>query len=50
MIDEAMVPVVVPWNDEAKAVLKRLEVLENVAAGDLRKLQLFTVGIPHKGA
>ena len=48
MIDEAMVPVVVPWNDEAKAVLKRLEVLENVAAGDLRKLQLFTVGIPQK--
>ena len=48
MIDEAMVPVVVPWNNDAIAVLERLEKDKDVARGDLRRIQQYTVGIPRK--
>lgn len=53
MIEDVMVPVVVPWrthpNDEdAERLLRRIAGMERPLIADLRRLQLYTVGIPPK--
>ena len=48
LIDEAMQPVVVPWNGEAKAILAGVAFAERPPREELRKLQQYTVGIPWK--
>jgi CRISPR-associated endonuclease/helicase Cas3 len=46
LIDDIMRPVVVPWNDEAKAALETVAAATVLPRDALRKLQQFTVGIP----
>ena len=46
LIEDAMLPVVVPWNADATATLDRLAKAGRPRREDLRKLQQFTVGIP----
>lgn len=46
LIEDTMLPVVVPWDEEAKAVLARLAVADRPTRGDLRQLQQYTVSIP----
>ena len=48
VIDEAMRPVVVPWNTEAEAALATVAAQERLPRGALRRLQQFTVGIPRQ--
>jgi len=48
LIDEVMLPVVVPWNDAAVAALNAVAFAPKPPAGDLQKLQQFTVGIPRQ--
>ena len=48
LIDDVMEPVVVPWDEEARAVLDRLRRTDKPLTHDLRKLQSYTVGIPKK--
>jgi CRISPR-associated endonuclease/helicase Cas3 len=46
MIDEAMDPVVVPWDDEARQLLAALAGMERPSGRMLRALQAYTVAIP----
>ena len=46
MIDEAMVPVIVPWDDAAVDVLSRISVMDRPLAPDLRQLQQYVVPVP----
>ena len=46
LIDETMRPVIVPWNDEARAVLAALRGAEIPPGWAVRKLQQYTVSIP----
>ena len=46
MIEEITEPVIVPWDDDAKALLDRLAAPERASRADLRKLQQYVVGIP----
>lgn len=48
MIDSFMLPVFIPYNDEAKALLKELESTDEVSSV-LRKLQPYIVQIPRSG-
>jgi CRISPR-associated endonuclease/helicase Cas3 len=48
MIDSLHETVVVPYNDEAQAVLKRVGAVERPSASDLRKLMQFAVSIPKR--
>ena len=48
MIDEVMEQVIVPWDGDAEAVLKRIAVMERPLAADLRLLQQYTVPIPSR--
>ncbi len=46
MIDEAMEPVIVPWDDEARAALARIAAMDRPLGEDLRRLQQYVVPIP----
>ncbi len=46
LIDEAMPPVVVPWNTDAEAALNAVASAKQLPGSELRRLQQFTVGIP----
>ncbi len=48
MIDSFMLPVFIPYDDEAKALLKELETTDEVS-GVLRKLQPYIVQLPQSG-
>jgi CRISPR-associated endonuclease/helicase Cas3 len=48
LIDEVMLPVVVPWNDEAVVALDTVASAPKPPGEALRKLQQFTVGIPRQ--
>jgi CRISPR-associated endonuclease/helicase Cas3 len=53
LIDEIMVPVIVPWyadasDDAAKRLLHRIASMDRPRAADLRLLQQYTVSIPRK--
>jgi len=48
LIDEVMLPVVVPWNDEATEALNTVASAPKPPRHALRKLQQFTVGIPRR--
>ena len=48
LIDEVMLPVVVPWNDEATEALNTVASAPKPPRQALRKLQQFTVGIPRR--
>ena len=48
LIDEVMLPVVVPWNEEAIAALNAVAYAPKPPSEALRKLQQFTVGIPRQ--
>jgi CRISPR-associated endonuclease/helicase Cas3 len=53
MIDEVMAPVVVPWrahadDGEAETLLGRVASMDKPLVADLRRLQLYTVGIPRR--
>ncbi|MBV8889265.1 MAG: CRISPR-associated helicase Cas3', partial [Alphaproteobacteria bacterium] len=43
MIDTVMDTVVVPWDDNAKAVLNKIAAMDRPLRGDLRRLQQYTV-------
>jgi len=46
MIDDAMRPVIVPWDDDAKDALRILRAAEVPPGKVLRKLQQYTISIP----
>lgn len=46
MIDEAMDPVVVPWDDKARQMLAALAAMERPSGRMLRALQAYTVTLP----
>lgn len=46
MIEDAMEPVVVPWDDDAKALLDTIAIKDRPYSSDLRRLQQYTVSIP----
>lgn len=46
LIDEAMTPVIVPWNEAAVEALDRVAFAERPSSAYFRALQRFTVGIP----
>jgi len=46
LIDDVMQPVIVPWNDVAKTVIRAVAAAERPRRDDIRRLQQFTVGIP----
>lgn len=46
LIDEAMDPLIVPWDDEARAALRALEVAPFPPSGIQRKLQQYVVPLP----
>jgi CRISPR-associated endonuclease/helicase Cas3 len=48
MIDEAMEPVIVPWDEDAHVVLARVAAMDRPLASDLRTLQQYTVNVPPK--
>ena len=48
LITDATLPVVVPWDDEAKAILRRVAAMDRPSAGDLRRLQQYVVGLPRQ--
>jgi CRISPR-associated endonuclease/helicase Cas3 len=53
LIDEIMVPVIVPWradasDDAAKRLLDRIASMDRPRTADLRRLQQYTVSIPRK--
>lgn len=53
MIEDVMVPVVVPWrahpdDRDAETLLGRIAGMERPLVADLRRLQLYTVGIPRQ--
>ncbi len=48
LIDDVMEPVIVPWNEEARSLLRALAVAERPRAADLRRLQQYMVSIPRK--
>lgn len=48
LIDEVQETVIVPYDDAAEAILKRLAVVERPIAADLRKLQQYAVSIPRR--
>jgi CRISPR-associated endonuclease/helicase Cas3 len=48
MIDEAVASVIVPWDDHAKTVLKRIAAMDRPRSPDLRVLQQYAVPIPQK--
>ena len=48
MIDDAMDPVIVPYDAEAIALLKRIASMDRPLSADLRALQQYTVTIPPK--
>lgn len=48
MIDEVMAPVIVPYDDEARATLDRIAAMDRPLSPDLRRLQQYTVPIPPK--
>ncbi|HEY4252163.1 MAG TPA: CRISPR-associated endonuclease Cas3'' [Roseomonas sp.] len=48
LIDEAMEPVVVPWDAEAVRLLREVGAAERPPAGHLRRLQPYTVSIPRE--
>ena len=53
MIEDVMVPVVVPWrahadDKDAEVLLGRIAGMERPLVADLRRLQLYTVAIPRK--
>lgn len=48
LIDEAMEPVVVPWDERARQVLGKIAASDRPARGDLRTLQQYVVPLPPK--
>lgn len=48
LIDDAMTPVVVPFDKRAVAALERLAHAERPVTGDFRTIQRYTVGIPRE--
>lgn len=46
VIDEAMEPVVLPWDETAARALREIGAAERPLAGHLRKLQHYTISIP----
>jgi CRISPR-associated endonuclease/helicase Cas3 len=53
LIDDIMVPVIVPWkadegDDEAERLLGRIGAMDRPRAADLRRLQQYSVSIPRK--
>lgn len=46
MIDDAQATVIVPYDDEAKRLLDRMEKAERPGAADFRRLQQYAVSIP----
>lgn len=48
LIEEVMEPVVVPWDEEAARLLREIGGAERPPAGHLRRLQPYTVTIPHR--
>lgn len=48
LIEDAMEPVVVPWDDEAARLLREIGAAERPLARHLRKLQQYTVSIPRQ--
>jgi CRISPR-associated endonuclease/helicase Cas3 len=46
LIDEAMEPVIVPWDDDARKILARIAGAALATGADLRRLQQYTVSIP----
>ncbi len=46
LIDEVMVPVLIPWNDEAKKALQALEYAPRATAAMMRQLQQYVVPVP----
>ncbi len=49
LIDDAQETAIVPYDDEAVAVLARVAVMDRPRAADLRKLQQYAVSIPEAG-
>ncbi|MBY0256934.1 CRISPR-associated helicase Cas3' [Methylobacterium sp.] len=48
MIDDALLPVVVPLDDVARDALARVRFADRPSRGDWRRLQAYTVGIPRR--
>jgi CRISPR-associated endonuclease/helicase Cas3 len=53
LIDDIMVPVIVPWkadaaDDDAERLLRRIDAMDRPRASDLRRLQQYSVSIPRK--
>ncbi|MEQ1780864.1 MAG: CRISPR-associated endonuclease Cas3'' [Hyphomonadaceae bacterium] len=48
LIDEVMAPVIVPWDEEAKEILRAIGAADRPPAVLLRRLQQYIVGIPPK--
>ncbi|MEO8927616.1 MAG: CRISPR-associated endonuclease Cas3'' [Caulobacteraceae bacterium] len=46
LIDDVMSPVIVPWDADAEALLRRIAAADRPRSGDLRRLQQSTVPIP----
>ncbi len=46
MIDQAMEPVIVPWDQRANVVLDRIKIMDRPLGGDLRILQQYIVPVP----
>ncbi|MEK0082683.1 CRISPR-associated helicase Cas3' [Benzoatithermus flavus] len=47
MIEDVMVPIIVPWDDEAHRLARALEYAPRIG-GLLRRLQRYTVGVPRR--
>lgn len=48
MIDQAMDPVIVPWDEAARAILARIAAMDRPLATDLRRLQQYVVPLPRQ--
>ena len=48
VIDEAMQPVIVPWDEAAQAVLRRVATMDRPLRDDLRKLQQYVIPVPSR--
>ena len=46
LIDEAMEPVIVPWDEEAMRLLRDIGITERLIGSHMRRLQQYTVSIP----
>jgi CRISPR-associated endonuclease/helicase Cas3 len=48
LIDDVMTPVIVPWDDKARTLLRRIAAADRPRGDDLRGLQQYTVSIPRQ--